>query len=387
MIVSSAIIYFTSHRSPAEFISPLIDRLPILGTTTPTNSKVVYGFLPFWNLKYESNFRYNLLTHLVFFGLDIDASGNIRTRTDDGFTEPGWSAYKSESFSRITRRARDNGVKISLVLRAMDQATIESIINSPIKQRRLLTSVIEVINLKNLDGINIDFEYAGTPTPQLQSHFTQFIKYLSDNLKTKYPSLELSIDVFADTALKPRIWNLTELEPLLDHIIVMAYDFHRPSSPTAGPIAPLRGGSDGTWDLDITQSIQAFMQTIPPSKIILGVPYYGYGWRTTSSAIGATTYPNSGELATFNRIQQILGKTDTAITQISQNWDNTSLSPYLTYKLNGHSYQIWFEDERSLQLKYNLVNQTNLAGIAIWALGYDGDYPQLWYLLKSFRLR
>ena len=388
MIVASGIIYFSYRRSPDNFLSPLIEHLPIIGTSTATNTRIVYGFLPFWNLKYASNFRYQFLTHLAFFSLDVDSQGNIRTRTDDGYTEPGWSAYQDEVFGRITRQARQHGVKIVLTLTAMDQATIEAVIASPKAQARLLNHLHQIIDLKNLDGINIDFEYAGTPTPTVQNRFTQFVKLLSQNLKADYPRLELSLDVFADTALKFRIWDLPRLAPSLDHIIVMAYDFHRPSSPIAGPIAPLRGGCPTCpWNLDVTQTLAALTKAIPASKIILGVPYYGYGWQTTSDQIGATTYPDSGELATFNRIQQILGATDADITQISQVWDEASLSPYLTYKLSGRWHQIWFEDERSLQLKYALVNQTGLAGIAIWALGYDGDHQQLWHLLKSFRLR
>ena len=59
------------------------------------------------------------------------------------------------------------------------------------------------------------------------------------------------------------------------------------------------------------------------------------------------------------------------------------MSPRLTYTENNNTYQIYYENETSLGLKYDLVNESGLAGIAIWALGYDGQFPNLWNLLPE----
>ncbi len=268
----------------------------------------------------------------------------------------------------------------------MDQSTIETIITRPIAQNRLASHLKSLIAEKNLDGLNLDFEYAGNPTLTQQHQFTDFVTTLTNQLKLQFPQIEISLDVFADSALKPRIWDVNKLAQVIDYFVVMAYDFHRPSSPVAGPIAPLRGGGE-SWELDVTQSLTSFLTIVPPSKLVLGVPYYGYGWHTTSATPLATTYPDSGELATFNRIQNLIRHPDNSITNLSINWNAVAFSPYLTYQQSGRWYQIWFEDERSLKLKYDLVKQTGLAGVALWALGYDGDHPQLWHLLKSSLLR
>ncbi len=395
LVVAAAKFSLGNPTSPAgKFLSPLAERLPVLGTrTTRTDRPIVFGFLPFWNLKYESYFHYDLLTHIAFFGLDFDAAGKIRTRLSDGTIEPGWTAYQSEAFGRVVRRAHQSGAKAIVVLRAMDQTTIESIIQSPAKQQNVIDQTKTVIDLKNLDGVNIDFEYAGTPTQSVRNKFTQFVAKFSQDLKSHYPHLEISLDVFADTATKYRIWDLPALAPSIDHLIIMAYDFYRPSSSVAGPIAPLRGGCNGkiptstlscAWDLDITQTLADFTQSLTSSKLLLGVPYYGYGWQTTSDKVLSATFDGSGELATFTRVQDLINQPDPAIKNLSLNWSPLSLSPYLTYQTNGRWHQIWFEDERSLKLKYDLANQAHLGGIAIWALGYDTNHPELWNLLKSF---
>jgi spore germination protein YaaH len=45
--------------------------------------------------------------------------------------------------------------------------------------------------------------------------------------------------------------------------------------------------------------------------------------------------------------------------------------------------QVYFENERSLRAKYELIKANDLAGVGIWALGYDGGYQELWNLLKE----
>ena len=45
--------------------------------------------------------------------------------------------------------------------------------------------------------------------------------------------------------------------------------------------------------------------------------------------------------------------------------------------------QAYYEDVRSLGLKYDFIKEKNLRGVGIWALGYDGSYPELWDLLEE----
>ncbi len=67
------------------------------------------------------------------------------------------------------------------------------------------------------------------------------------------------------------------------------------------------------------------------------------------------------------------------------NFDDESKSVWFSYFDKQHHTwrQVWFENQKSLGLKFDLVNQTNLGGIAIFALGYDGkDAKSLWDEVK-----
>lgn len=368
-----------AQSSQTQFISPLPDNPLVLAAQTPplAQSKEVIGFLPYWNLNQEENFRYHLLTQVAFFGLEIDASGNIRKTRDDNLEEPGWTAYKSQAFGTVYRKAKQSGAKVILTLLAMDPDVLTTVVNNRLLRARAIQQTLEIIELKNLDGVNIDFELAGTPEPITSKNFTLFIEEFFVALKTKNPDLTLSVDVFADAVSKVRIWDIPALADHVDYIIIMGYDFHRAPSVRSGPVAPLRG-SPSYWEYDITTALSDFSKAAPLDKLILGVPYYGYGWRTSSQNPYAPTYPNSGELATFKRVQSLIAEKDPELS-----WDELALAPRLMYLENEEIHQIYYENEISLGLKYDLVNEGGLAGVALWAIGYDGQYPNLWNLLAE----
>jgi len=49
------------------------------------------------------------------------------------------------------------------------------------------------------------------------------------------------------------------------------------------------------------------------------------------------------------------------------------------------NYLVYFEDEKSLQYKIDFANQLEVAGIAIWALGYEGETRDLWEVVGKLR--
>ena len=155
----------------------------------------------------------------------------------------------------------------------------------------------------------------------------------------------------------------------------MAYDFHRRSSTQAGPVAPLFAG-EAAFDLDIHQNLRSFLSQVPKEKILLGVPFYGYEWQTESRLQKSNTFPETGATATYKRVQKILQKKDEL--QVQTGWDDAALSPYLSYIEDGEIWMIYYEDPTSISFKLEYVQQLDLAGIAIWALGYEGEHRELW---------
>ncbi|OQA82057.1 MAG: putative sporulation-specific glycosylase YdhD [Microgenomates group bacterium ADurb.Bin238] len=181
--------------------------------------------------------------------------------------------------------------------------------------------------------------------------------------------------MYASASNNKQLWDVPRISRAVDYVVVMAYDFHRRGSSQAGPVAPLFGGKN-KWDTDIHQHLVEYLKYVPREKVVLGLPFYGYGWQTESRSPQANSFPNTGFTATYQSVQEILA--DKKRNQVQTGWDDHALCPYLSYIEDDKIYMIYYEDVTSISYKLEYVKQLNLAGIAIWALGYEGQNRDLW---------
>lgn len=363
---------------------PLLTPLSSLTTFTfinqlppPSEGKVVYGFVPYWNLD-ETTIQPEL-THLSYFSLTIGSNGSIITRGDEGL-EPGYRHLGSEDYFKLSNQIEAQGGDVEIVLAQFNNDDIVSLLTIPQAQKNLLASLDQILLAYPVSGVNIDIEYTGEVNEKLRASLVDLMKGLRTHLTQKYRGVQLSIDVYAGAAGKPQLWNIPEIAEQVDFIIIMAYDFHRRSSPQAGPVAPLFGGRD-LWNSDINQHLHEFLEVVPRQKILLGVPFYGYEWQTTSREAQAFTLPDTGATATYKRVQDILQQSTSL--QVQEKWHDSALSPYLSYVKNGETRIIYYEDARSLAYKLDYINQLDLGGVAIWALGYEADTRELWDVIAE----
>ncbi len=97
---------------------------------------------------------------------------------------------------------------------------------------------------------------------------------------------------------------------------------------------------------------------IPNKKIRLGIPNYGYDWPLPFES-GVTSARTIGNIEAV-RIAIDWG----AVIQ----FDQTAQSPWFTYYESGKMHEVWFEDVRSLQGKFNLIKEYQLSGCGYWNL-------------------
>lgn len=370
------VIFLAWFFSDAPILSPLTtsSTFRFLRGTKSSQGKIVYGFLPYWNLKKVS--PQPELTHLSYFGLTIGAGGELLTRTDEG-GEPGYAKLDSQELASISATLKENKQKLELTLIQFDADDIYTFLNSKDSQEEFYTTVESVLLAYPFSGINVDIEYGGEVDEDLRNKFSQFIADLKEKLNEKYSHINLSVSVYASAAEGKSIWDIGPIGQSADYIVVMAYDFHRRSSVKAGPVAPLFGGKD-LWDGDISNYLQSFLAVVPKEKILLGVPFYGYEWQTTSRDSRAHTFPKTGATASYERVQTLLEPETKEELKVEESWNEDALSPYVSYVEDGEIFVVYYENSRSLSYKLDLVNQLDLAGIAIWALGYEGDSRELW---------
>jgi spore germination protein YaaH len=345
--------------------------------SSTNNQKIVYGFLPYWNIQKVA--LQDELSHLAYFSLTLDANGKFIESYSDGEIDMGMNRLNSETFLNLGNKLIEKNKRVEIVITQFNHNDIVAFLNSKTAQENFYNSLDSVLLAYPINGVNIDIETSGETDEKLRNNMTTFIQNLRQYLNSKYSHVQLSIDMYAGAAENKQIWDVEAIAPYVDYIIVMAYDFHRSSSQKAGPVAPLFGDT-ANWEESISQYFQSFLKQAPRAKVILGVPFYGYEWQTTSRDAKSHTFPETGSMASYSRVLELLDKKDEL--QVQEHWNETALSPYISYIENGEIYVIYYENSRSLSYKLDYVNQLDLGGIAIWALGYESDSRELWDVIE-----
>ena len=141
----------------------------------------------------------------------------------------------------------------------------------------------------------------------------------------------------------------------------MTYDYHwRGGGP--GPIAPL------SWVRSVAEYGRS---VVPAQKLQLGIAFYGYNWGPGEDAISMT----------WNDIQALIEQHKPEVNLAARSADGPIEESWFRYG----NRTVWYSDHRSLEPKLRLVDEFDLAGIAIWRLG-DED-PGNWEVVRNQLVR
>lgn len=352
--------------------------------------KDVIGFLPYWRLDDTKYLRFDLVSEVFFFSLSADENGQI-VKVVSNETDPGWRWWSSPTIRNLIAKTQITGGKFGLTIAMHKNKTLESFLDNPSVQKTLIDNLVQIVQSNNIDGLNLDFEYDGKPDDKYKSEFTNFAKELTSTLRTKSPKTELSIDFFPLSIEKPRLYDVASLAPLFDKVIVMSYDYYSGSSEVAGPVAPIFGyianpsATQTSYFFDVNTTYNDYLKAVPKEKLIMGVPYYGWDYPVEDNTVALSkVLPQNDQNGYSEVISYGRARTDTDLKTENCQWDDTAKATWCAYTdSNKIQREVWLEDNRSIEIKFDFAKTNNIGGIAIWTLGYDKDYPDLWNLIKN----
>ncbi|NMC36301.1 hypothetical protein GYA49_04625 [Candidatus Beckwithbacteria bacterium] len=354
-IVGFAITFF--------LVNYLVDKNPqsvILSPLQKQNTQHIIGFLPYWLLdKTDKDYR-EYLTNITYFGLTVNSDGSIQKYTNPGEAEPGWHALNSGKFTP------SKNLQNSLLIFSGDPDVINELVSEPASHAATLASEINpIMKQYGFTDLNLDIENVFYASESARLNFTAFVKEFKSRINTT-----LTIDASPTDLIKSRLINLETVEPYVDYIVLMTYDYHYPGSQVSGAVAPV-GGVGIDSEFDVETGIQKALEVIPKNKIILGIPLYGYEWETLTDYPRSATIPSSGITASNERVEEFLASCATCSAQIEAN----SQESYLIYYDQAYKtyHQIFYPDAQAIQEKIDLVEKYKLGGMAFWALGYEGN--------------
>ena len=237
-----------------------------------------------------------------------------------------------------------------------DQIDITSILNKTSSRQNLVTQLIAQAIQYDLDGINVDIEALPGAAGD---GFIEFIRELS--IMCRRNNIILSVDNYVPMAYNQN-YNRKEQGIVADYVIIMGYDEHFAGSDVAGSVASIGYVRNG---------IEKTLEEVPAEKVINAVPFYTRLWHTnnegklSSSAIGMS----SAEKTVSNN-----GATP--------EWSEEAGQYYAEFENKDGFYQIWLEEEASIEEKAKLLKEYHLAGIASWRLGYERD--EIWDVILKY---
>lgn len=301
----------------------------------------------------------NLVWHQV---TNMDANDNLLGLLENtkGVTtiSPTWFAIDNNEGTitsladeTYVERAHAQGIEVwALVNDFNTEVSMYELLSYTSRREKLINELIATSIKYNLDGINIDFENI---TLETGKHFIQFIRELS--VKCRNNDIVLSIDNYVPTEYSA-YYDREEQGVVADYVIIMAYDEHHGGSDVSGSVSSIGF---------VTDAIQNTIKLIPEEKVIIGIPFYTRLWKEVNEdgnvVVSSEAYSmtNAANLLKDNGVEPV--------------WDEETGQYYGEYFVDGDTYKIWLEEEKSIEVKMKQIDQAGVAGIASWKLGLENE--------------
>ena len=268
-----------------------------------------------------------------------DASGNM-------------SSYASADFvSKMHQRGIDVWALVSDFDTNVDFAQLYS---SKAARTNMVNKLVGEAKSYGFDGINLDYENIKIAYAK---DYLQFVRELS--VACERNGIVLSTDNYKPEAYN-RCYNLKEQSKFVDYVIVMAYDEHYAGT-DAGSVASLPF---------VKEAVEDTVQLVGKEHVIAGIPFYTRIWTTTD---GNTTSRAVGMQAA---IDQLNSDGQVAL------WNDDCGQYVASYTVGSSTRQIWFEEEKSIEAKMQVIQQENTAGVACWKLGLEKS--TVWSVISQY---
>lgn len=329
----------------------------IYKASSDTVKKIIYGFHPYWMGSAYKSYNFDLLTHLALFTFELNhKNGELKSDVD-------WSA------SSIIDSAVRHDCKVNITITNFTQHNNKQFLSNQSAQENSIQSILNILTnkLKLVDGVVLDFENV---PPESRKELTNYITMLSDSLKHYGKTLHMTIP-----ALDPsNAYDIINLKTSVEFFLLMGYDYFGSWSNDAGPVAPVH--SQPIWgSYSVEASVHNYIaKGLPQNQLVLVVPYYGSHWEVDETVVPTKKVKFLSSLL-YREVRSNYSADTMALEPVSK-------SAYILLKVEDEFQQVWYDDIESLTYKYDLINTENLAGVGIWALGYDNGYTELWQLLE-----
>ena len=294
--------------------------------------------------------------------------------------DPNASVAAIEEFERQARQSRAR--LVPSVVDAMPAGGMAAVLADPATRRQHVEALVEFVVAGDYDGIDVNYEQFAfadgrSSWSATRPNWVAFVTELTEELHALDRTVTVSIPpVYGPGRTRGAgfwVYDHGTIAEVVDRIRIMAYDF---SVADAGPIAPL----------DFVQrSVDGALSVVDdPSKLVLGIPVYGYNW-PIDVRDGPCPADADGRVTVTPR----------NLPDLLERRDGTPIRNDLTGEWS-FAYELDFDDgtDSCTQLRQvhyvagdgaveriDIARQAGFSGVALWALGYEDD--ETWAMIDA----
>jgi spore germination protein len=295
------------------------------------------------------------LTYVSPFAYTIRADGGLNPFNDAAIIQAATAERVVPMMAITNFTYKDPGSRLA-----------QTVLSNTQLQNRLLDNVVRTMREKGYRGLNIDFENV---YPSDRERYNQFLQRAVERLHREGYFVSTSLAPKTSGEQKGLLYEAHDYPAhgrIVDFVVLMTYEWgYRLGPPQA--ISPVH---------QIRRVLDYAVTVIPRNKIFMGFQVYARDW--------VLPHVQGQEAETFSPQEAV----ERAIRYgATIQYDPIAASPFYRYvDSQGRTHEVWFEDARSAQAKFELVKEYQIRGISYWVLGYS--YPENWVLLESnFRIR
>jgi spore germination protein YaaH len=316
------------------------------------------GFVPYWMGECWEDIPPELVTHICWFALELNAGGGIDAHH-------GWPDGPLVDYFHT------GGVPVLITATLFNSGDLETLLVTQDYRINARNNLLDRMRDGDADGIMIDFEQLPSTMYLMMTVFMGELRSALDQAGDE-DGRQYQLMVCTPAVDWAGSYDYDGLSDCCDALFIMGYNYYWSGSTTTGPIAAASGW--GTYNVNWSVADHLNYNGSRPEQLLLGMPWYSYDWPTVSDFPGASTTA-SGTARTYSVARNLA---------LEQGWQRETIAqtPWTPYQNNGWR-QCWHEDTVSLGEKYDLIETYDLQGCGIWALGYQDQWTDVWSQIEE----
>lgn len=290
-----------------------------------------------------------MLTYLAAFSYKANRDGTLTAPMIQGV--PEIARQYGNALMMVVTNIEEGGFSGELGREILENQEVQDV---------LLTNIITQARNTGYRDIHFDFEFL---PGDLREAYIDFLTRATERLHAE--------GLMVSAALAPKTSREQEgqwyeahdygaIGQIVDFVVLMTYEWGYSGGPPMA-VSPID---------QVEEVLRYALTEMPANKIMMGQNLYGYDWTlpfVEGGPFARAVSPQTAILLARDNNAEIL-------------FDPIAQAPHFNYfDAQGTEHEVWFEDARSIQAKFDLLKELGLRGISYWKLGLS--FPQNWLLI------